>query len=89
MRMNYPESANALGLAMSVNEINGLWVVIQKVPIHQVISLDVVLERDSRDGAEGHAGMTGLRRQLGHPRLQCNIMRSKLAEIGWHFSLAS
>jgi hypothetical protein len=80
--MNYPENTYILGMAMSVNEIKDLSVVIQEAPIRQVISLDVVLERDSRDGAEGHAGMTGLRRQLGHPRLQCKIMRSKLAEIG-------
>jgi hypothetical protein len=80
--MNYPQKTSTLGMAMSVNEIKGLSVVIQEAPIRQVISLDVVLERDSRDGAEGHAGMTGLRRQLGHPRLQCKTMRSKLAEIG-------
>lgn len=85
--MNDTENAYTLGLAMSVDAIKDLSVVIQEMPTRQIISLDVVWDRDLRDGAEGHVGITGLHRQPNHPKLQYKMMRSKLAAIARPFCL--
>ncbi|MGB5134327.1 MAG: hypothetical protein WBN89_04045 [Prochlorococcaceae cyanobacterium] len=85
--MNDTENAYTLGLSMSVDAIKDLSVVIEEDPVRKVISLDVVWDRDCRGGAEGHAGITGLHRQPGHPKLQYKMMRSKLAAIARPFYL--
>jgi hypothetical protein len=87
--MNAPEGAYMLGLAMSVGEIKDQIIVIQEEPTRQAISLDVLWDRDSRIGAEGHAGITGLHRQPCHPKLQYKMMRSRLAEIARPFLIES
>jgi len=87
--MNDMDNGYTLGLSMSVDAIRALSVVIEESPARQVISLDVVWDRDCRAGAEGHAGITGLHRQPGHPKLQYKMMRSKLAEIARPFCLQS
>ena len=85
--MNDTDNAYTLGFSMSVDAIRDLLVVIEESPPRQVISLDVVWDGDCRAGAEGHAGITGLHRQPGHPKLQYKMMRSKLAAIARPFCL--
>jgi hypothetical protein len=85
--MNDTDNAYTLGLSMSVYAIRDLLDVIEEPPMRKVISLDVVWDRDCRAGAEGHAGITGLHREPGHPKLQYKMMRSNLAAIARPFCL--
>ena len=66
-----------LALNLEVNEIRAL----NLLQLLSVLALDVVWDPDPRSGAEGHAGIIGLRRPPGGNRSIYKTIRAKLARL--------